>query len=217
MAPDPIAIISGLVSLAILGLLIWLCVMVYKWYKNPREAPAWIQNIYYYLFPRVYEKGNYGIISPPITSSKFVEISNSTASNCASNCNTTEKCNTFVYDEQTSKCYYEKEEAVNDTSVLVELPNVYTYVASGSTKPMLAYDFVDDIDYTTPSTLIKSITGDKDVCLRECAETANCVAISMTNQTSNNCSLVSSTATQVSDSNVMSYMSTTPLFEAATF
>jgi hypothetical protein len=217
MGVDPLAILSASVSLAILGILIWIVVMVYKWYKDPRKAPSWLQNVYYYFYPRAYEKTPFRPNNN--TYEKFIRINNTSASNCASNCNLTENCNAFVYSESLGECYVEEENAIKDTTVMVEhlSGNVYTYIAVDSSKPVLGYELETGMNYSSPSTLIKTISGDYDRCTAECSQTANCVAISMTNEISNNCMLVNSTQNATSNSNVMSFMSTTPIFEAASF
>ncbi len=219
MGVDPIAILSASVSLAMLGILIWIVVMVYKWYKDPRKAPSWLQNVYYYFYPRAYEKTPFMPINDNFNNDKFIRIKNTSASNCASNCNLTENCNAFVYSESQAECYVEKDNVIKDTTVMVShlTGNVYTYIAVDSSKPVLGYELETGINYNSPSTLIKTISGDYDRCTVECSQTANCVAISMTNETSNNCMLVNSTQNATSNSSVMSFMSTTPIFEAASF
>jgi hypothetical protein len=214
MGVDPIAVASGLVSLAMLGLLIWLIVLMYKWYKNPRTSPAFIQMIYYYFSPRAYDKS----IGMPLNvndTTKWVSVVGSTLSNCASNCNTTAGCNVFVYTESGKNCTYAKENVLTESTRLFEFLDLTTYVAADSVHPQYLYVTNENVNYTSPASNIMSVPGSIFDCPIKCNETSNCVAF--TSISSNNCTLVNSTTSNVASSNVTSYSLQLTSFSSATF
>lgn len=221
---DPFAILAGLLSLGIIGLIIWLCVMVYKWYKNPRLAPVFIQNMYYYFYPRSYDQATgvpMHLVSGKTT--KWIEVKNSTLSNCMSNCNTTAGCNTFIHSESLSSCIYEKESDISESTILIQPGSIYeditTYVATDGPHPAYFYNLHSNISYTSQTSNILSITGDVIACATKCNETSNCVAFSTGSAylSSINCTLVKTTTSNVASSNTLSFVLEPTVFSVATF
>jgi len=221
---DPFAILAGLLSLGIVGLIIWLCVMVYKWYKNPRLAPVFIQNMYYYFYPRSYDKAA-GIPLNLVgrNNTKWIEVNNSTLSNCMSNCNTTAGCNTFIHSESLNSCVYEKEQDISASTILIKPGSVYedivTYVSKDSPHPAYVYNIRSNISYTSQTSNILSINGKLTECATKCNETSNCIAFSTgLNYLSNvACTLVNTTISNVASSNTMSFVLEPAVFSLATF
>ena len=218
---DPIAIISALISLVVLGLLIWVIVLMYKWFKNPKQAPTWMQNLYFYMYPRGYDRSPADVaIIESGNVNKFIQVKNSTLANCASNCTLSANCNAFFF--AGSNCYYEKDDFLNDTTTLVKsnLFSVFgemrTYVASDAKKPTLMYTARPGTSYNSVSSLIKTTSDDQSNCMATCNTTANCVAIStLINTTSNNCFILSNTDTSTTDANLWSFVLETVTFEPA--
>lgn len=221
---DPFAIFSGLVSVVIIGLLIWLCVLIYKWYKNPRLAPGFIQNMYYYFYPRSYDQATgmpLNLVGGNIT--KWIEVKNSTLSNCMSNCNMTVGCNTFIHSETFNSCLYEKETDISESTILIQPGSVYedikTYVSTDGPHPAYFYNIHSNVNYASQTSNILSISGDVFTCAKKCNETSNCVAFSTgSGFLSNiNCTLVNTIASNVTSSNTMSFVLESTSFSPATF
>jgi hypothetical protein len=224
MGVDPFAILSGLISIVIIGLLIWICITVYKWYKNPRLAPSFIQNIYYYFYPRSYDqaKGFPLDMEKETNKTKWIQVKNSTLSNCMSNCNMTVGCNAFVYSESFTACVYENESAVNESTILIQPGSVFsdamTYVSTDSAHPAYSYNIYSNINYASQTSNILSISGDYFKCAEKCSETSNCVAFSIPqSQLSANCTLVSTTSSNVASSGAVSFVFEPAVFSLATF
>lgn len=219
---DPFVFISGLISLVIIGLLIWLCVMVYKWYKNPRLAPAFIQNMYYYFYPRSYDQAT-GVPLHLVgrNNTKWIEVNNSTLSNCMSNCNTTAGCNTFVHSESLSTCMYEKETDISNSTILIKFSpeDATTYVSTDGPHPAYFYNIQSNVSYTSQTSNILSITGGLVACATKCNETSNCVAFStgLDYMTNVNCTLVNTTTSNVASPSTTSFVLEPTTFSLATF
>ena len=225
---DPFAILSGLVSVVIVGLLIWLCVLIYKWYKNPRLAPGFIQNMYYYFNPRSYDQAT-GIPLHLVggTPTKWIQVENSTLSNCMSNCNMTAGCNTFIHSESSNSCLYEKETDISESTTLIQLGEIFvfgdlkTYVSTDGPHPAYSYNSYSNVNYASQTSNILSISGDALTCAKKCNETSNCTAFSMNSAlilSSNiNCTLVSTTTSNVASSNTVSFVLEPTVFSPATF
>lgn len=221
---DPFAILSGLISVVIVGLLIWLCVLIYKWYKNPRLAPGFIQNMYYYFYPRSYDQAT----GMPLhlvggNNTKWIEVKNSTLSNCMSNCNMTAGCNTFIHSETLGSCLYEKETDVSESTILIQpgaiFEDITTYVSTTGAHPAYFYNKHSNVNYASQTSNILSISGDVFTCAKKCNETSNCVAFSTgTLLVSNvNCTLVSTTISNVASSSTMSFVLEPTVFSPTTF
>jgi hypothetical protein len=222
---DPFAILSGLVSVVIVGLLIWLCVLIYKWYKNPRLAPGFIQNMYYYFYPRSYDQAT----GMPLhlfggNNKKWIEVKNSTLSNCMSNCNMTTGCNTFIHSENFKSCVYEKETDVSESTTLMQLGgelfgDITTYVSTAGPHPAYSYNVYSNVNYASQTSNILSISGDVFTCAKKCNETSNCAAFStgLNLLDKTNCTLVSTIASNVTSSNTMSFVLEPTVFSPATF
>lgn len=224
---DPIHILLGLLSLGILGLLIWLCVLIYKWYKNPRLAPVFIQNIYYYFKPRSYDKVSgipLNLINTIENNSKWVKVSNSSISNCVSNCNTTPGCNVFIHSESAKVCVYEKDSEVSDSTVLIQpgslLEDITTYVAVDGPHPAYSYIQYINTSYTSPTSNIMTIHNDLVGCAKKCGETTDCTAFTIESgyfSPTSNCTLVNSTTSKATVKDMYSFSLESTSFSAASF